>query len=43
MEPMEAMIVAGAAYVLVDFVLGMLLGRCVMPGLRCRACRTRDE
>ena len=36
---MEAVIVIGVAYCLLDFVLGILLGRCVLPGLRCKACK----
>jgi hypothetical protein len=27
------------AYLVLDFILGMLLGRCVLPGLKCSACR----
>lgn len=32
------LIYVGVAYVIADFVLGMVLGRCVMPGLKCKAC-----
>lgn len=35
----EGIIIAGVIYVIVDFVLAVALDRCVMPGLRCRACR----
>ena len=36
---LEMLIAFGVLYCLVDFILGMCLGRCVMPGLRCGACR----
>lgn len=26
-------------YILLDTILGIVLKRCVMPGLKCRACR----
>ena len=29
----------GLAYCLIDFVTAILFKRCVMPGLKCRACR----
>ena len=32
-------LVIGLVYVVIDFVLGMVLGRCVLPGLKCKACR----
>lgn len=28
-------------YCLIDFLLGMCLGRCVLPGLKCRACKLK--
>jgi hypothetical protein len=31
------------AYVLLDWVLGIVLGRCVLPGLKCRSCRGKKE
>ncbi len=33
------LLLAGFTYVVVDAVLGLSLGRCVLPGLRCRDCR----
>jgi hypothetical protein len=36
-------IIAGVAYATLDFVLGILLGRCVLPGLKCRACRDYEQ
>lgn len=39
MSEIPFMITIGVAYGLLDFVLAIALGRCVMPGLRCRACR----
>ncbi len=27
------------AYVVLDLVLGVVLGRCVLPGLKCGSCR----
>ncbi len=36
---MEALITIGLTYCLVDFILGIILRRCVLPGLRCRECR----
>ena len=35
----EILIWAGVAYVALDFVLGIALGRCVLPGLKCRCCK----
>ena len=35
----EFIIGMGLGYVAADIVFGMVLGRCVMPGLRCRACK----
>ena len=29
----------GFVYVVIDVVLCFVLGRCVMPGLRCPACK----
>jgi hypothetical protein len=31
------------AYVALDLVLGIVLGHCVLPGLKCRACRRGKE
>ncbi len=42
MEPMDkyaVLLVIGLAYVVIDAVLGLVLGRCVVPGLRCPACK----
>lgn len=40
----EILVFGGLVYVLVDLVSGLVLGRCVVPGLRCRACRlTKDQ
>lgn len=35
----EALIAVGLVYVTADFILGIALGRCVLPGLACRTCR----
>lgn len=37
----ELLVYAGVIYVIADFALGMALRRCIMPGLKCRACRER--
>lgn len=31
--------ILGLLYVLTDIILGIILGRCVMPGLKCRICK----
>lgn len=38
MDVCLGLVVAAAAYCVLDFITGMLFGRCVMPGLRCPAC-----
>ena len=40
---MEALVFMGLAYVVLDWLLGMTLRRCVLPGLRCRACRDTGD
>lgn len=30
-------------YVLADFVSGIVLKRCVLPGLKCGACRVQER
>ncbi len=40
---MEWLVYAVVGYCLADFVLGMLLGRCVVPGLKCKACRGSSD
>ena len=39
----EWAIYALATYGLIDFILSMLLGRCVLPGLKCRACKEKQD
>jgi hypothetical protein len=39
MTTIHWLIGGGIAYIVLDFVLGMTLGRCVLPGLKCSACR----
>ena len=41
MTVVEIALVAGIVYVILDFVLSLTLGRCVLPGLKCRVCRER--
>lgn len=36
---MTILIWFGVAYCILDIVTGFVLGRCVMPGLKCSACR----
>jgi hypothetical protein len=31
------------SYCVLDFLAGMALGRCVLPGLRCAACRRQGR
>lgn len=40
---LEALIWIGFAYCVADFVLGVALGRCVLPGLKCRACKEAER
>lgn len=35
--------VGGVALLTLDFILGIYYGRCVIPGLKCGVCRTRDR
>ncbi len=30
-------------YCILDFILGMTLGRCVLPGLKCKACKMGEH
>ncbi len=39
----ELLVVVGCIYCITDFILGIALGRCVLPGLRCKACRRGVE
>ncbi len=36
---MEIFIVVGCIYAIADFLTGIILGRCFLPGLKCKACR----
>jgi len=36
-----AVCAAMVLYVGADLLLGSIYGRCVVPGLKCKACRTR--
>jgi len=40
---LNAILLLGVSYCIADFVLGFATGRCVMPGLRCRACKRGDN
>ena len=35
----EALIIAGVLYCLLDLIFALILRRCVLPGLKCPACR----
>lgn len=37
----EALIFFGLAYCTIDFILAIALGRCVLPGLKCRVCKEK--
>jgi len=39
MTSFEIFLVVGFTYVVADFLFGIFLGRCVLPGLKCKACR----
>jgi len=39
MGPAELLIIAGIIYVFVDLVTMVIFKRCVLPGLKCPACR----
>ncbi len=39
MTGFELFIVIGGTYCVADFLLGIALKRCVLPGLKCKACR----
>lgn len=39
MTGFEIMVVIGLLYCAADFMLGIALKRCVLPGLKCKACR----
>ncbi len=39
MTGFELFIVVGMTYAIADFMLGIALKRCVLPGLKCKACR----
>lgn len=41
MSLFEVVLYSFVAYCSLDFVLGMVLGRCVLPGLRCASCRRK--
>lgn len=34
---------AFVAYAVLDIVLGLIHGRCVLPGLKCQACKRREK
>jgi hypothetical protein len=36
-------LILGLTYVTADFVLAILYGHCVLPGLRCRACKEKKS
>lgn len=38
-DPLALLAWAGLLYVALDIVLGIALGRCVLPGLKCRSCK----
>lgn len=39
---MRLLLVAGLLYCGIDLLLAFALGRCVMPGLKCGACRDEE-
>lgn len=39
MTGFELFIAVGVIYAALDFVLGIALKRCVLPGLKCKVCR----
>ena len=39
MTGFEIFILVGFCYAVADFALGIALKRCVLPGLKCKACR----
>lgn len=36
---MEAIILLGLLYIVADFIIAMIADRCLLPGLKCPACR----
>ncbi len=39
----EFFVIVGCIYCATDFILGIALRRCVLPGLKCKTCRRGDE
>lgn len=35
----QVIVVIGCSYMVLDMVLGIALKRCVLPGLKCKACK----